>query len=172
MKQSAKYDARAYAERGLGTEVWKADGKPDADVKGRMLDPAGWPTGKMMDGSDEDTGATAAAPDFANGGEVWVTLSSETDTRVLDFNAKAKRYWLALGEQPDQNWVLSQNGTEIRRGNGSSEEGDPFSLAEGPAQINISFNGAAVSKATLDERKAATPFQGVAKTHYKLHPVS
>lgn len=171
-RQSKSYDARAFAKRGLGENAWIADGRREYDVKGRELDPAGWPTGKMMDGTQEDSGAPSApaAPVSLLGGVVWVVLPAPESTVEVPFTTDAiGAYWLEAGEQSDQNWVLSLGGEVIASGNGSSDEAQPFQFkAAGHGLLSLSFNKAAVSDEQLAQRIAAG--QGVSKMHYTLHP--
>lgn len=165
------YDAMDYQHRGEGMEAWRQSGSPAYDIKGRELDPAGWPTGKMQDGSAIDGGAPAIPSNLVGGPPVVVSLATPTDTAVVTGSVlTAGRYWLETGEQPDQNWVLSQGAAVAATGNGSSEEVAPFSLVAGEVTLSTSFNKNAVSDDEIAKREASG--QGVSTMHYVLHLVA
>lgn len=166
MSDTTTYDASKYAQRGDGMQDWIKAGKPPYDVAGRELDPAGWPTGNMKDGSSTDTGNAPPANTNLVGGESWVTLQTvDSIVEVPFIIPTAGAYWLAASEQPDQNWTLAIGDVSVT-GNGSSDEAAPFQLPEGGGVLTCSFNSAAASPAQLAEREAAG--QGVSKMHYTL----
>jgi len=146
-----------------GFQAYRASLPPMTNIygpDGRMLDVAGRPI--------DSSGGGAPANDNLVGGIKWVTLQGVDSTAEVPYTAAAGKYWLEMGEQPDQSWTLTQGGTVIATGNGSSDEAAPFAL-DGPGVLAVAFNANAISTAVLAQRVAAG--QGVSKMHYTLRAV-
>lgn len=93
------YDANKYAQRGLGMQDWIDAGRPQYDVHGQELDPAGWPTGKMKDGTSTQPGpapfdaAKWASADGSHYDPVFKT--ADDPPKSFEFKPKTGSYEVA-----------------------------------------------------------------------------
>lgn len=163
------YDSSKYAQRGADTlNAWEAAGSPQYDVAGREMDNAGWPTGKMKDGSSTGTGNAGAANSDPFSSWIEVVLATVDSSAQIPIAVPTPGPWyLTMSEQPDQNWDVVLNGVDVASGSSGQDASQAVQMS-GTGTLICTFNKGSVSDTVLQQRLAAG--QGVSRMSYQFRP--